>query len=148
MCHLHPQTATFQQRLGACLQLPSFSWSCPRDFPTRGTGPIFVGSCRQSPLNLFCSPVSHSVTEMSQALCLNGGGCLPQSILWWASPCFTNPLSSPQTVNDSELSFCTLIQNYNNIPQFENSFKTFSFGNPAASPSLDRSEPHKRKIPP
>ncbi len=72
---------------------------------------------------------------------------VPQSIPWWAPLCFANPLSNSQTVGEHEFSICTLFQNYKNIPQFETSFKTFSFENSAASPSLDRNEPPHEKHP-
>ena len=78
------------------------------------------------------------------------GGCIPsQSILWWASPCWFDPLTHPQTVSQSDLSFCILFQNFENIPNFETSFKTFPFllEKQAASHSLDLSEPPQEKHP-
>ena len=107
--------------------------------------PQLVLSSRQSLCTTFpFSPVSKLMSKASHStppLPFPGGVPL----------CTPNLCFDPNTVSDSELSFCTLFQDYNNIPNFESSHKTFSFPKlspTAASLPLETDEPHKRKIPP
>ena len=111
--------------------------------------PLPQSDCRQVLSSVFFfSNYSFSFYDWDQLPRL--GGCPPSPFSGGLPPCLFNLLAYPQTVSQLDLSFCTLLQNYKNIPQFETSFKNFSFPfeNPAASPSLDRNEPHKRNIPP
>jgi hypothetical protein len=101
------------------------------DLPHLGnpfTSPSVVKSCRQSPFSSLTHTASIPSKAMSGAIESQWVGASPPSpFSGGLPPCWFDPLTHPQTVSQSDLSFCTLFQNFENIPQFETSFKTFSF---------------------
>jgi hypothetical protein len=106
--------------------------------------PQLVLSRRQSlPFILPCSPVT---IQMSNNQCK----APPHSFPGGLPLCKDNFGADPLTISESDLLFCTLFQNYKNIPNFETSFQPFPFQKPspsAASPSLHPSEPPQEKDP-
>ncbi len=97
--------------------------------------PVHVGTSPQSPSSLLpCPPASN--LSMSQSVstsgegAASGAGATPSPFPGGLPLCFTNPVDTPQTICPNNLSFCTLVQNYRNIPKFENTLKFFSFQTP------------------
>jgi hypothetical protein len=73
----------------------------------------------------------------------------PHSFPGGLPPCRDNFGSDPLTIGASDLLFCTLFQNYKNIPYFETSFQPFPFQNlpprrplPLCTPTGER--PHTK----
>ena len=138
---------------GALPSAPQSQLDLTMDLPHLGnpfTSPSVVKSCRQSPLSSLTPAVSIPSKAMSgQNESQWVGATPPRPFSGGLPPCWSDPLAHPQTVSHSDLSFCILFQNFENIPNFETSFKTFPFllEKPAASHSLDQNEPPQEKHP-
>jgi hypothetical protein len=99
-----------------------------------------------SSTTLSASVSSKSMTGINS----NQWEVAPQSIVCWAPPCLSNPLSHPQTESQPDLSFCNLFQNNKKSHSLKLLLKLFLFllKNRRPLPLWTETNPQKRNIPP